>query len=77
MAKAEPDRAARLTAIRDRLAATIEGCGTPRDLVALAREYRLTLAELDSIGVREEADVVDQIAARRSAKSQAGTAGSA
>ena len=41
---------------------------TPTTLPALAREYRITMAELDSLTTGEEESVVDQLAQRRSAK---------
>jgi hypothetical protein len=41
---------------------------TATTLPALAREYRITMAELDSLTTGEEESVVDQLAQRRSAK---------
>jgi hypothetical protein len=49
---------------------------TPATLPALAREYRMTLAELDSLSVGEENSVLDEIARRRIAKTATGTTGS-
>lgn len=71
------DRVSRLIDTRDRLQAAIAACKAPRDLPALSREYRMTLAELDALSPREEADVVDQLAARRGAKDSGRAAGSA
>ena len=67
-------REARLTAARDLLAAAMADA-TPTALPALAREYRQTLAELDSLSVGEENSVLDEIARRRNAKSATGTTG--
>ena len=77
MAKADPGRLPRLIDTRDRLAAAIASCKTARDLPALSREYRMTLAELDALSPKEEADVVDQLAARRGAKDSGRATGSA
>ena len=63
-----PDgREARLRAARDQLAEAMAEA-TPTTLPALAREYRITMAELDSLTTGEEESVVDQLAQRRSAK---------
>ena len=70
-------RLARLLATRDSLAAAIAKCEAARDLPALCREYRLLLAEIDAVDVREETDVVDQLAARRGAKDSGRAAGGA
>jgi hypothetical protein len=48
-----------------------------RDLPGLSREYRLVLAEIDSLTTEEGVSVVDQLAERRSAKGSAGATGSA
>jgi hypothetical protein len=61
-------RLARLLNTRDRLAAALAAEPSSRDLPALSREYRLALAEIDSLSTVEDADVVDQLATRRSAK---------
>ena len=64
----DPDgREARLRAARDQLAEAMAEA-TPTTLPALAREYRITMAELDSLTTGEEESVVDQLAQRRSAK---------
>ena len=73
----DPDRVARLIDTRDRLQDAIAACKSPRDLPALSREYRMTLAELDALSPREEADVVDQLAARRGAKDSGRATGGA
>lgn len=70
-------RLQRLIDTRDRLAAAIASCDASYALPALSREYRMTLAEIDAIDVKEEADVVDQLAARRGAKGPAGATGGA
>lgn len=59
------DRAARLIAVRELLEAAIAGCESARDLPGLSREYRLVLAEIDATHTPTEADIVDQLAARR------------
>lgn len=68
------DRIFRLRATRDRLNAALDQCESARDLAALSREYRLTLAELDELTpTSEEASAVDEISERRTARA-AGTA---
>ncbi len=47
-AKQDEGRLPRLIDTRDRLQAAIAACKSPRDLPALSREYRMTLAEIDS-----------------------------
>jgi hypothetical protein len=66
------DRANRLKDTRDRLAAALEDAST-RDLPALSREYRLVMAELDELSGEEVDDAVDQLAARREAKTAPST----
>jgi hypothetical protein len=61
------DRRTRLTDTRDRIAAALQDC-TARDLPALSREYRQVMAELDELAGEEVVDAVDQLAARRDAK---------
>ena len=73
----DPGRVARLLDTRDRLAAAIAACRASRDLPGLSREYRLVLAEIDSLTTEEGVSVVDQLAERRSAKGSAGATGSA
>ena len=68
MTSSDPEgREARLRAARDQLAEAMTEA-TPTTLPALAREYRITMAELDSLTTGEEESVVDQLAQRRSAK---------
>lgn len=67
-------REARLKAARDLLAEAMTEA-TPATLPALAREYRMTLAELDSLSAGEENSVLDEIARRRNAKTATGTTG--
>jgi hypothetical protein len=68
------DRADRLTEARDKLAAAIDACDSARELPGLVREYRMVLAEIAGLGLGGEvADVVDQLAKRRSAKTANGT----
>ena len=77
MPKSDKGRLPRLIDARDALATAIASCDAPYALPSLCREYRLTLAEIDSIGVKEGIDVVDQLAKRRSAKGPAGATGGA
>jgi hypothetical protein len=66
---AGPGRLQRLIAIRDKLAAALADGPSQRDLPAISREYRMLLAEIDSINAKDDGpDVVDQLAARRGAK---------
>jgi hypothetical protein len=59
----------RLIATRDKLAIALADEPSQRDLPALSREYRMLLAEIDSINAKDGGpDVVDQLAARRGAK---------
>jgi len=65
----ERGRLERLIATRDKLAIALADDPSQRDLPALSREYRMVLAEIDSLNTKDdEADVVDQLAARRGAK---------
>lgn len=66
------DRLARLIAVRDCLKAALEGCESPRDLPGLSREYRLVMAEIESLHTQDGADVVDQLAERRRAQVEGG-----
>lgn len=67
--RGDPDRLARLLALRASQEATIEaGCGV-RDFTALSAEYRRTLAEIDELMPKEQTgDSIDEIAARRAAR---------
>jgi hypothetical protein len=65
----ERGRLDRLIATRDKLAIALADDPSQRDLPALSREYRMVLAEIDSINAKDdESDVVDQLTARRGAK---------
>ena len=65
----ERGRLDRLIATRDKLAIALADDPSQRDLPALSREYRMVLAEIDSINAKDdEPDVVEQLAARRGAK---------
>ena len=65
----ERGRLDRLIATRDKLAIALADDPSQRDLPALSREYRMVLAEIDSLNTTDdEADVVDQLAARRGTK---------
>jgi hypothetical protein len=69
-----PSRREQLEALRDILLAQLERA--PASAVAgIAREYRMTLAELASMGPgagasREEGSTVDELSARREARRQ-------
>jgi hypothetical protein len=65
-------RLERLIDTRDRLAGAIEGCESSRDLPGLSREYRMVLAEIDSLHTEVGVDAVDELTARRSAKDSGG-----
>ena len=68
------DRTARLIAARDKLAAVIDACESSRELPPLVREYRRVLAEIAAADTGEgAADVVDQLANRRRAKTAPGS----
>jgi hypothetical protein len=60
-------RLSRLIAVRDQLCTAVQSCESTRDLPGLSREYRLLLAEIDSLHTEDTVDVVDQLAARRQA----------
>ena len=65
----ERGRLERLIATRDKLAIALADDPSQRDLPALSREYRMVLAEIDSINAKDdEPDVVEQLAARRGTK---------
>lgn len=60
------DDRARLEALRDRLSALIASADTsPRDLAAVSREYRQTIAALSSLAPPATGTRLDEIAARR------------
>lgn len=62
------DRRATLTDLRQRLTEAFDAADDPRDLATLSKELRAVLAELDSLPGGEEADPVDDLAARRAAR---------
>lgn len=61
------DRIKILTEIRDQLMDTMTQA-EPRELAALARELRATLAELDALGAGREESALDDLAKRRAAR---------
>jgi len=66
---AGPGRLQRLIATADKLAAALADGPSQRDLPAISREYRMLLAEIDSINAKDDGpDVVDQLTARRGAQ---------
>ena len=70
-------RLATLRALRDTLAATIDGC-EPKEMASLARQLSLVLAQIDELAPAVvEVDAVDEIAARRAARRSGGTKGAA
>jgi hypothetical protein len=65
-----------LTAVRDHLAALLDVAG-PREAPALARELRAVMAEIAANSSPGEANPIDDLAARRTARrSASGAAGS-
>ncbi len=69
MPKTDRGRRERLIATRDKLAIALAEEPSQRDLPALSREYRMVLAEIDSLSSKDVGpDVVDQLAARRGTK---------
>ena len=61
-----PDDRARLEALRDRLGGVLNDPNTsPRDLAAVSREYRHTVAALASMRPAAGTSKLDEIAARR------------
>jgi hypothetical protein len=69
MPRADPGRLARLIATRDQLVLALADSPSARDLPGISRELRQLLREISAIEAqKEEADVVDQLAARRGAK---------
>lgn len=60
------DENTRLTALRDRLEAVVRDPATsPRDLAAVSREYRQTLARLAEMAPATAGSPLDEIARRR------------
>jgi hypothetical protein len=62
------DRRATLTDLRRRLSDALDLADDPRDLATLSKELRAVVSELDSLPGGEEADSVDDLAARRAAR---------
>ena len=63
------DRVRRLEAARDQIEAALSGTVSARDIAALVRELRATLAELAALAPTSvEVSTVDQITARRAAR---------
>ena len=62
------DTRERLEAMRDRLADLLDGADE-RTAPALVREYRTTLAALDAMPAAEKKSKVDELRARRAARS--------
>lgn len=56
-----------LEAVRDRLADELESA-SGRDVASIARELRMTLADLDKLPDSREESAVDDLAARRRAR---------
>lgn len=72
-----PDRLADLLDLRRKLVAASD-VAELRELPAIARELRLTTAEITDLAPEEEGDLVDDLAARRAARiANAEQAGSA
>lgn len=60
------DEKARLEALRDRLQIVLDSPDTaPRDLAAVSREYRMTLAKLADLAPAAKGSPLDEIAVRR------------
>ncbi len=62
------DRRSTLVDLRKRLANALDEVEDPRDLATLSKELRAVVAEIDSLPGGEEADPVDDLAARRAAR---------
>ncbi len=62
------DRRATLTDLWKRLSDALDNADDPRDLATLSKELRAVVAELDSLPGGEEADPVDDLAARRASR---------
>lgn len=60
------DERTRLEALRARLEGVLnDPATTPRDLAAVSREYRMTLAKLAELAPAAAGSALDEIAARR------------
>lgn len=62
------ERRETLVDLRKRLADALDNVEDPRDLATLSKEMRAVVAEIDSLPGGEEADPVDDLAARRAAR---------
>jgi hypothetical protein len=62
------ERRVTLTDLRKRLLDALDVTEDPRDLATLSKELRAVMAEIDSLPGGEEADPVDDLAARRAAR---------
>lgn len=62
------ERRETLVELRKRLADALDNVEDPRDLATLSKEMRAVVAEIDSLPGGEEADPVDDLAARRAAR---------
>jgi hypothetical protein len=62
------ERRVALTDLRKRLLDAFGETEDPRDLATLSKELRAVMAEIDSLPGGEEADPVDDLAARRAAR---------
>jgi hypothetical protein len=69
------DRLAALCALRQVLAEQIDGCDSARDVSSLARQFRDTLSEIDSLGgaaePTQEDKTFDELAGRRARSADA------
>jgi hypothetical protein len=67
------DRLETLRTLRDVLARTIEGCGSPRDLAALSRQLTLVLAEIAELAppAAEKRTPLDELRSRRAGRGPA------
>lgn len=75
---APKSRLDRLIALRNRLEQGLSGEVPVRDLAALSREYRATLAEIAELSPEKKAsDPVDEIAKRRAARGAGSAKGAA
>ena len=58
-----------LTALRDTIARSIDGCDSLRDLAALSRQMTDVLAQIEALAPpQQKGDAVDEIAERRAAR---------
>jgi hypothetical protein len=69
------DRAATLTALRDRLAREIDQAEEPKDISALSARLTDVLAQLAAISPTKKVSTVDQLARKRRERRDGTTAG--